>query len=191
MSCTSRPPTSFTAANISPCSFSAMSHVGARLMVASMAKTRRPRSPVAAGASDFILAMNAATSVSADASRAGTPPVAGEVAGAAVRVAPGAAAGVVSVGLRVIILEPSRRAIRLEHGDPRPGRQYPPASTAGNRRSGQQLQVSAGRGDVGRAHALGGVGEAGCWARPPWGRCPIAPRRRTAVRRRRRRSGCD
>ena len=84
----------------------------------------------------------------------------GDAAGAAVRAAPGqrqAWFGLVCAWL----LERSRRTIRLEHGDPHRVRQYPRPSTAGNRRGGQQLKVSAGRGDIGRTHALGGVGEQG------------------------------
>jgi hypothetical protein len=88
---------------------------------------------------DFILAMKAATSVSEDVSRAGTPAPDGVVAGDW-RAAPFAEAGVVPAGLRVIIFEPSRRAIRLQHGDPGGALQYPgEASTAGNRRGGQQF----------------------------------------------------
>jgi len=86
---------------------------------------------------DFILAMNAATSASEDVSRAGTPALDGLVAGGW-RAAPLAETGVVPADLRVIIFEPSRRAIRLQHGDPGALPQYPgEASTAGNRRGGQ------------------------------------------------------
>src|ERR671922_1031557 len=46
---------------MSACSASAMSQVGCRLMVASMAKMSRPRPVVVCGASVFILAMKSAT----------------------------------------------------------------------------------------------------------------------------------
>ena len=60
----------FTALNMSACSASAMSQVGWRLMVASMAKTSRPRPAAVRGASSFMRRTKSATSAS-EVARAG------------------------------------------------------------------------------------------------------------------------
>ena len=191
MSCTSSPPTSFTAANMSPCIFSAISHVGARLIVASMAKTRRPRSPVATGVAAFIFAMNAATSASEDASRAGTPVPDGVVAGGwRVSAVGGNRCGAGRLTgdhysspvdepfaySMAIVAAPRNIPVRLQ----RPVIVAVSQAAPGSRRSRSRRSTARVRLRKRTAY----------WGRPPWVRCPTGPRRRRAARRRRRRPDC-